>query len=76
MTANVRQGSLHLYIDDLFDGQPGTFAFGNPFSIRSVPQYTPYARSATGHDAVCLASLLNFNLSASLRIGSRAASDE
>ncbi|MES2057342.1 MAG: hypothetical protein V4564_15520 [Pseudomonadota bacterium] len=41
LTANVRQGSLHLYIDDLFDGQPGTFAFGNPFSIRSVRQYTP-----------------------------------
>jgi outer membrane receptor protein involved in Fe transport len=28
-------------IDNLFDARSDTFAFGNPFSVRSVQQYTP-----------------------------------
>lgn len=30
-----------LQIDNLFDVRGDSFAFGNPFSIRSAPQYTP-----------------------------------
>lgn len=33
--------ALRLGIDNVFDGRPDTFAFGNPFSVRTTRQYTP-----------------------------------
>jgi len=41
--ATARRGpwSLTARIDNLFDIAGDSFAFGNPFSIRLGPQYTP-----------------------------------
>lgn len=41
--ASVERGSLtvRLDIDNLMNARSDTFAFGNPFSVRSVRQYTP-----------------------------------
>lgn len=33
--------TLGLRVDNLFDVKGDSFAFGNPFSIRTIPQYTP-----------------------------------
>jgi outer membrane receptor protein involved in Fe transport len=33
--------TLGAHMDNLFDVRGDSFAFGNPFSIRAVPQYTP-----------------------------------
>ena len=33
--------TVRLDLDNLFDARADTFAFGNPFSVRSTPQFTP-----------------------------------
>jgi len=33
--------TVRLDIDNLFDARADTFAFGNPFSVRTTPQFTP-----------------------------------
>ncbi|RIA45764.1 outer membrane receptor protein involved in Fe transport [Hephaestia caeni] len=40
-SATAGRWSLALRIDNLFDTAGDSFAFGNPFSIRDGPQYTP-----------------------------------
>ncbi|PJG45981.1 TonB-dependent receptor [Sphingobium sp. LB126] len=44
-SSSVERGpwSLAVRIDNLFDVRGDSFAFGNPFSIREAPQYTPLA---------------------------------
>lgn len=41
VSAERRAFTVRLDIDNLMDARSDTFAFGNPFSVRSVRQYTP-----------------------------------
>ncbi|WP_240653222.1 TonB-dependent receptor [Sphingomonas crocodyli] len=43
LAAGLRRGCLNISarIDNLFDSEADTFAFGNPFAIRETRQYTP-----------------------------------
>ena len=43
LAAGLRRGRLNISarIDNLFDSEADTFAFGNPFAIRETRQYTP-----------------------------------
>jgi outer membrane receptor protein involved in Fe transport len=43
LQSQLRRGpwQLNLFIRNLFDSNGDTFAFGNPFSLRVAPQYTP-----------------------------------
>ena len=48
MSAARGPWTLGLHVDNLFDIRGDSFAFGNPFSIRAGPQYTPLRpRAAT-----------------------------
>ena len=43
LNAGVERGDwrLALFIENVADARADTFAFGNPFSVRSESQYTP-----------------------------------